>query len=271
MIYNIYAAGMTYYSHVKQSGEDVPKIPVFFKKDTNLNVSSSVKIPTNEEIVRVLYHLDFDLPKQVGNPIPLLIDYEIEIALMFNERLMKWEAENWKEYRNISMFVANDLTLRSVQVLGERQKNKLDYWSKSKSFRNFLPISRESIRLDLCATEWPSIYLRTKVNGNYRQHCFVPDDMIFSPRELILAFMEHYGLDVIPEGTFLLTGTPAGCAFRTTKFKKFIAKIIGMSRLTKLKRVAEENQELYLKAGQTVSCDLTYKEQVLKSEFKIVL
>ncbi len=251
----VWAAGLTYKSHIKQSGESIPKKPVFFEKNTLPQSNDLVILPTHAEVLKVLGSIDPYLPQHMtekfGTTFPLLLDYEVEVALLFREDVTRDQIESQKMLSNIGWVVANDYTLRTVQILGEGQDNKMQYWSAAKSFPTFLHVHPEPKESTLFLHKWPSIVLYCDIGGQTRQEMLMTD-MVFSPRQLLLAFMDHLGTDVIKKDTMLLTGTPAGCALRVSSFKKFFADLFRVNRFTKLKNVMKENQHLYLKKGSNL-------------------
>ena len=140
-------------------------------------------------------------PKHVA-----LLDYEIELALVFRRAIDKPLAvtrETLKDYV-FGVTIANDLSARDVQ-LPQTQ------FFKGKSYRGFCPLGPwltvleddEFERLD-------SLKLELAVNGAVRQRDSTRN-LVFKPAETISELSTF--ANVAP-GDVLLTGTPSGCALR---------------------------------------------------------
>jgi hypothetical protein len=71
----------------------------------------------------------------------------------------------------IGFFIANDLSSRSLAVLGEGMVNRYEYWGMSKSFSNFLPVSEKIwIPKNLVENGIPCVSLKTTLNNEERQN-----------------------------------------------------------------------------------------------------
>jgi len=193
----------------------------------------------------------YELSRKGFRHLPPMLDYEGEAGIYFPRAVDRSELTS-KTQRGIAveLFAANDLTYRSVQILGEGQFDRLGYWetAKSVSTANQVSFQRQNWLLDL--DRWPSIQIKSYVNGVIKQNSNL-QEIIFTPREMLLHFMDYLEVDAIPSGVALLTGTPAGCVFQASCFKKYLAKIFGLSRTTKLKSLIREDRR-YLAAGDIV-------------------
>src|SRR5262249_44118587 len=132
---------------------------------------------------------------------PRLFDYEIEIAFTVLED------------GSLGWMLANDLTVRTVQVLGEdrggvlsrlgvrptRSGHRLDYWGASKSFPSTLLLGRTMIVDELR----PDLELVLRVNGEVRQRGRTTE-IAYSAAEMRRLAGPIEPADVV------LTGTPGG-------------------------------------------------------------
>jgi 2-keto-4-pentenoate hydratase/2-oxohepta-3-ene-1,7-dioic acid hydratase in catechol pathway len=261
----IYALGLTFKKHIEETGEKANPLippPVFIKEKrsflkTKAGELTEVKIPSQESIYKVIEFLDKEIDAELKKKFaifPLMLDYEAELGLYFKEDFTREDLVSGDYRKKILFFVANDLTLRSLQVLGEGVPNKLDFWSQSKSFEGFLPVGPLfEAPEDFQAYNWPRLTLKTFVNKELRQEETL-QDMIYSPKQLLEALLDSQNLAYIPGATAVICGTPSGVAFKTPHWKKVVAEFFGFSRFTKLKFAsrAAAKSPLYLKANDRV-------------------
>ena len=67
--------------------------------------------------------------------------------------------------------MANDLSARSIAILGEDQKNRYEYWGASKSYPGFTPISDHIWGPNNHLPDAiPCVTLQTLVDGELRQN-----------------------------------------------------------------------------------------------------
>jgi len=262
---HVFAAGLTYRKHIRDSAEKVSERPVIFEKNPRSYLAAesfqSVTLPSEKLIYERLEKLKARLANEVSRKFenfPTMLDYESELGIVFTRRLSRADIEERKSLSNaIAFFSADDLSMRSVQVLGDQQDNKLDYWSTAKSFTGFMPHSQPKPVQDFSLSKWPLIAVRSWVNGELRQNDTTAD-MVYSPRNMLLALFDAVHQDSLPAGTALLTGTPAGPAFKVSPLKKFLANVLHYSPLKKLEITAAEAEKnpKFLKAGDSVICEV---------------
>lgn len=174
-----------YVSHVRDSGMDPGKIPLtFFRK-----ASGSINGPF-DDIVK---------PAHVS-----LLDYEVEIGLVFGESLPVGSAvdDNSLAEAVAGIVVTNDVSARDVQL------PKTQFY-EAKSYPTFTPVGPVLVLLE--EGEWErfaTLTLQLRVNGVTRQNSTVAD-MIYSPLETVRTLTRFQRVD---PGDLLLTGTPGGTA-----------------------------------------------------------
>ena len=258
---NIYGMGLTYASHLKETGQgfdpDVP--PPVFKKDlVALNRDSSpVEIPTRDEIIakaeKIEPGLGEKIDKRFKKMLPLL-DYEVELGFVLLENVDWGRIEDPDYAPKIGYFIANDISLRDLAILGEGMPNRYDYWGASKSFPNFLPVGQSMWVPD---EEKPesilSVVITTKVNGEIRQRQST-SDMMYTPREMLKFIYQRYPDSMPTRGDIVLTGTPGGVALQTPPWKKLISDIMRLDRFAKLLFMtrAGKNSDEFLVTGDIV-------------------
>jgi 2-keto-4-pentenoate hydratase/2-oxohepta-3-ene-1,7-dioic acid hydratase in catechol pathway len=234
---NIVALGLTYKAHARETGSGPD--PVVFRIDPLAWSSDAVTLtrPSSARLLQTLARLDPGLPGALSEAgfgfMPAMLDYEVELALLLLDGLSGPEQiENLADRGRVALLVANDVTARSVQILGEGQPDRLAYWTAAKSLPGFAPTSARAWvpeRFDLDA--WPPLRLETRVNGVIRQDAPL-ELLIETPRQMLARVSASVG--ALAPGTLLLTGTPAGVAFSVAPWKRALGERV-LDRLGKLR------------------------------------
>lgn len=228
----VVAAGLTYATHLDETGQARAEAPPIFAKHFS-RTTRTVAVPTAQAQRDAMNALEPGLAAAVQDrdvTIRPLVDYEVELGLVVR-----------RAYRpggvpELGFFVANDLSERALQVLGEGQGNRMAYWTASKSFDGFLPTSgrmwqpREPARDAL-----PCVRLTTHVNGELRQDQRT-DDLAYTVTELLDAAAASRG-GSLPAGAWVLTGTPGGVALSAPWWKVAAANLLGLDRFSRLSAV----------------------------------
>lgn len=237
----IYGMGLTYATHLKEIGAEFdPKTPaaVFKKALTSLNRSGSpVRVPDRQALIECAEEIEPGLGKTVDKKfrnLPPLLDYEGELAFLLLDDV-DWTKINDPAYTpQIGYFLANDISARTIAILGEDKANKYDYWGASKSFPGFLPVGN---KMWVSAADKPDSILCTtivtKINGEIRQKQST-SDMVYTPREMLYFIHERFPEDLPQKGDIVLTGTPGGVAFQVPAWKAWISDIFDLDRFVKL-------------------------------------
>ncbi len=227
----IVALGLTYKAHAKETGQ-APDSVVFEIDAAAWSAGEGELLrPTNKQLTSALAKLDPELPAMLAGFgfIPAMLDYEVELGLVLLDGL-----DDPREPGRVGLVVANDVTARTVQVLGEGEQDRLDYWSAAKSFPGFAPTSTRAWvpeRFELDA--WPKLTLETRVNGALRQSASV-DLLMETPRQMLARVRETAG--PLEPGSLLLTGTPAGIAFAVPRWKRVMGERL-LDRVGRLRAV----------------------------------
>jgi len=170
----IICVGRNYVDHAKETGSEIPEIPLLFLKPP------SAIIGTNEDII---------IPPQSNQ-----IEHEAELAVVI-KKMGRWipseEAMNFV----LGFTIANDVTARDLQIRDGQ-------WTRAKGFDTFCPLG-PWIETDF---EPSDSLITCHVNGDLRQMGSTRE-MIFTVPQLI-AYASST-MTLMP-GDVLLTGTPAG-------------------------------------------------------------
>ena len=224
----IYCQGANYRQHMIESGldPDAKRFNMFFTK-SDASIASA-----RDRVTR---------PKHV-----VLLDYEIELALVFRRMIDKPVAvtrERLKDYI-FAIAIANDLSARDVQL---RQTQ----FFKGKSYRGFCPLGPwltvleddEFDRLD-------ELELELAVNGTVRQRDSTRN-LVFKPAETI---SELSAFANIAAGDVLLTGTPSGCALRVPPPAiRRIVQLLPEGQFWKMFLRSQSRRPQYLRPGDRIS------------------
>lgn len=173
----IFAIGLNYRDHAKESGMELPKSPVVFIK-----LTSSI-IGPGEPIV---------LPKNSTQP-----DYEAELAFVIGKGGYRIPASAWREHV-YGYTIVNDVSARDFQFASTQ-------WSMSKSFPTFCPLGPAIVTADEIADPH-NLDISLTIDGEALQHSNTRE-LVFGIPELI----EHLSsITPLQSGDIISTGTPPG-------------------------------------------------------------
>jgi len=173
----IFAIGLNYRDHARESGMEIPTTPVvFFKLATAI-------IGPGEPIV---------LPKNSSQP-----DYEAEFAFVIGKGGYRISAANWREHV-YGYTIVNDVSARDVQFASTQ-------WSMSKCFPTFCPLGPAIVTADEIADPH-QLDISLSIDGERLQHSNTRE-LVFKIPELI-----EYLSSITPllPGDIVSTGTPPG-------------------------------------------------------------
>ena len=258
---NIFGIGLAYAGHINETASDFDpqgEPPVFIKANNSITKNGSqIKIPSHQTMLDAAEQLEPGISQNVNEQfksLPALLDYEVELGFVLLEDISAENLDDSGYIPKIGFFIGNDLSSRSVAVLGEGQKNRYDYWGVSKSFFGFTPISDKVwIPNEFKANSIPCIIIETHVNGEVRQHQMT-SDLIYTPLQMLQAIHRKYPNKPLQKADMVLTGTPGGVIMSTPRWLVRLAGIIGMDRLKKLTKVTSDEKGVakFLKAGDKV-------------------
>ena len=227
----IFCQGANYRQHMIELGldPDAKTFNMFFtKSDASLSAANGV--------VRRPPHV-------------VLLDYEIELALVFRRSIsspVTVTRDALKDYV-FAVTIANDISARDVQL------PQMQFF-KGKSYRGFCPIGpwltvlepQEFALLD-------NLDLRLSVNGVLRQNDTTAN-LVFKPAETISELSTFAN---IAPGDVLLTGTPSGCALHVPPpLIRRVLQLLPERRFWELFISSQRRRSDYLKPGDTITATI---------------
>lgn len=257
---HIFGIGLSYAGHIEETAHEFDpqgSPAVFLKANRSLQPGGGVtKIPVTDELIAEAGNLDASLQKTLREKfadLPPLMDYEAELGFILLEDLTDTKLRDQAYAPKLGFFAANDLSARSLQILGEGMPNRLAYWGMSKSLDDFLPVTKKIwVPKKQAADAIPCVTLSTRVNGQLRQSA-PASDMIYTPRQMLIAARETYPQFSLRKGDMVIMGTSGGIALSTPRIKARLAELLRFGRLTKLKFILKADTSKFLKPGDTVT------------------
>ncbi|MCA9700242.1 MAG: fumarylacetoacetate hydrolase family protein, partial [Myxococcales bacterium] len=217
----IVALGLTYRAHAEETGSSPD--PLVFRKDPAAwsPGGGTVLRPSSRRLLEAAAKLDPALPKALSEFgfMPAMLDYEVELGLLLRDGLDDLaDLESMAAAGRVGLVLANDITARSLQILGEGQRERMDYWGAAKSQPGFAATGERTwVPATFDLDRWPQLRLEARVNGELRQDA-VLSSLLETPRQMLTRVREAAG--PLPADTLLLTGTPAGVAFSVPGWKR---------------------------------------------------
>jgi 2-keto-4-pentenoate hydratase/2-oxohepta-3-ene-1,7-dioic acid hydratase in catechol pathway len=236
--HHVVALGLTWRDHVRETGERVSADgPARFERDpASLATTDRVRVPTQTQLIEALEQLEAGLGAEVVNRhriVPALFDYEIELGVQILEG------------GQLGWMLANDLTARTIQIMGEGSANRMRFWSASKSFPATLLLGSKMLVSD----QVPDVELVLRVRGEVRQRART-SLLMYSAADLVRFASRGRPLAT---GDVVLTGTPAGVAFSVSRWQRAtIGRMLGrVGRLSAAMRAARRTRR-YLEPGDAI-------------------
>jgi 2-keto-4-pentenoate hydratase/2-oxohepta-3-ene-1,7-dioic acid hydratase in catechol pathway len=179
----VFAIGLNYRDHAKESGMEIPSVPtVFFKLTTSV-------IGSGDAIV---------LPKNSTKP-----DYEAEFAFVIGKGGYRIPAAKWREHV-FGYTIVNDVSARDVQFASTQ-------WSMSKSFPTFCPMGPSIVTADEISDPH-ALRISLSIDGETLQDSNT-SELVFG----VPALIEHLSsITPLLPGDVVSTGTPPGVGFGRT-------------------------------------------------------
>lgn len=208
---NIICLGKNYREHAKEiakkinTGDEIPKHPIFFTKATTTVIGHGEPIPAHQDITRKL-------------------DYEAELAIIIGKGGINIPRQQAMEH--VFGYTAfNDISARDLQ--GDHLQ-----WYRGKSLDGFAPMG--PVVVHRSAMPGPeNIEIQCRVNGELRQQATLAD-LIFDIPAIIETLSA--GATLLP-GDIIATGTPAGVGmgFSPSRYlqpgDEVVVEITGVGRL----------------------------------------
>ena len=255
-----FGIGLSYAGHIEETASNFDpdaSPPVFVKQPSaTTRHGAPVHLPTSDELIEtadafepgVGERLRADFPS-----VPALLDYEVEMGVVLLEDIDPSRLEDPSFAPRLGFFIANDLSARSIAILGEGQADRYGYWGVSKSFPGFMPVAdRAWVPAEAKPNGIPCVEIETTVNGEVRQRQST-SNLIYAPRQM-LGFVHAAFPDVpLAAGTIVLTGTPGGVAMKTPRWLVRFGNLVGLDRFKKLSAKLRGDTTPFLDVGDEVT------------------
>jgi 2-keto-4-pentenoate hydratase/2-oxohepta-3-ene-1,7-dioic acid hydratase in catechol pathway len=259
---HIYGVGLSYAGHIRETASEFDPEqppPIFEKSLRSLAVDGDeVRIPGSDAIFEAAEAIEPGLAARLRDrfeTIPSLLDYETELAFVLLEDIDPTELRRDDFAPSLGFLIANDLSARSLAVLGEGQPNRYEYWGASKSFPGFLPTgTRVWIPARSLPRGVPCVEIQTTVNGELRQKQSTRD-LIYTPVEMLRFVHAKYPDRPLRRGDMVLTGTPSGVAMQAPRALVRLANLLGFDRYKKLKAAISGDTSRFLREGDLVAVE----------------
>ena len=257
---NVYGIALTYAGIIYQTGseyhpESMP--PVFRKRQQAISTGSVVKYPNQKTLLDQIEKIEAGLSKTLRDEfkiLPALVDYEVELGIVALDDISREQLADPTFSPRLGYFLANDLQSIVFGVLGLGMELESEYFDAKGSFPGFLPISKfmwipksEKENSTLC------INIQTTVNSKLRQRENTKN-RVYSNKEILHFVLKKYNKEKLTKGTAIITGSPAGVANKTPRWKRRLANLFKIDRLDKLSSIfnAVQSENKFLKAGDIV-------------------
>jgi 2-keto-4-pentenoate hydratase/2-oxohepta-3-ene-1,7-dioic acid hydratase in catechol pathway len=254
-----FGIGLSYAAHIDETASkfDVSSTPPIFRKHprTLVRTGATVVIPGTDELIAAAESLEPGLGeaiRQQRNELSPLLDYEVEMGFVLLDDIDPAALDDASFAPQVGFFIANDLSARTLAILGEGQRNRFGYWGVSKSFPGFMPVTdRAWVPKEAKPNGIPCVVIETTVNDELRQKQ-TTDDLIYTPAQMLRFIRTKYPNTPLQKGTFVLTGTPGGVALTTPRWLARLSHLLGLSRFTKLAAKLDGDTTRFLSPGDRV-------------------
>jgi 2-keto-4-pentenoate hydratase/2-oxohepta-3-ene-1,7-dioic acid hydratase in catechol pathway len=255
-----FGIGLSYAAHIQETAssfdrEGVP--PVFEKSPSGLVRSGGeVPFPSPEFLIQSADSIEPGLGETLRSDFPNLaplLDYEVEMGFVLLEDIDPSQLDDPGFAPRLGFFIANDLSARSIGILGEGRPNRHAYWGRSKSFPGFMPVADKAWMPETPAPNGiPCVDIESLVNGEIRQHQSTAD-LIYTPVEMLRFIQAEFPNAPLSKGTIVLTGTPGGVAMSTPRWLGRLGNLLGLSRFRKLSTKLGGDTSRFLEVGDQVT------------------
>lgn len=236
-----FGIGLSYATHIEETASEFdPEAnpPVFEKHLRALSrTDANVRMPSADDLIRVADEIEPGLGDTLRADYPklsALLDYEVEMGFVLLEDVDPSQLDQPSFAPRLGFFIANDLSARSIGILGEGQPNRYAYWGLSKSFPGFMPIAdRAWVPADAKPNGIPCVEIESIVNGEARQRQSTAD-LIYTPVQMLRFIHADFPDVALEKGLIVLTGTPGGVAMVTPRWLVRLSDLLGLSRFRKL-------------------------------------
>ncbi len=255
-----FGVGLSYAGHIEETASSFDPDaapPVFVKSRSGLVRSGAeVPFPTPDVLIESADSLELGLGETLRSDFPdlaPLLDYEVEMGLVLLEDIDPSRLDDPRFAPRLGFFIANDLSARSIGILGEGRPNRHAYWGLSKSFPGFMPVADKAWAPENPAPNGiPCVEIESLVNGEVRQRQSTAD-LIYTPVQMLGFIHDKFPNAPLSKGTIVLTGTPGGVAMSTPRWLVRLSNLVGLSRFRKLATKLDGDTSRFLEAGDEVT------------------
>ena len=255
-----FGIGLSYAAHIRETAssfepEQAP--PVFIKSPGAIvRNGAEVRYPASDTLIAVADAFEPGLGEPLREDfaeLSPLLDYEVEMGFVLLQDIDPTELDDPDFAPRLAFFIANDLSSRTIAILGEGQANRYEYWGISKSFPGFMPIADKAFApAEALANGIPCVELETTVDGEQRQQQSTRD-LIYTPKQMLQFVHAHFPDEPLRKGLIVLTGTPGGVAMTTPRWLVRLADLLRLSRFRRLSSKLDGETERFLKPGDRVT------------------
>jgi acylpyruvate hydrolase len=199
----ILCAGLNYYAHAEEVGQDVPKHPTIFTKMHNALVGPSD---------------DVQMPEASRK-----IDWEAELTIVIGKTIRKVDEAAAKD-AILGYTVMNDVSVRDWQ-------GRTSEWFQGKNWDRMTPVGPVVVTADEIDPE-DGLAVECELDGVMKQSG-TTSDLIFSCAKLVSYISEFMTLE---PGDIIATGTPAGVGL-ARKPREWIP--VGAELVTRIEGIGE--------------------------------
>ena len=254
-----FGIGLSYAAHIEETASsfDPRSAPPVFEKRPSavVRTGAEVRVPTTEELIEAADAFEPGLGPLLREDFPdlaPLLDYEVEMGLVLLEDIDPSRLEDPSFTPRLGFFVANDLSARSIAILGEGRPNRYEYWGISKSFPGFMPIAdRAWVPEQPERNGIPCVEIELLVNGEIRQQQSTAN-LIYTPLEMLGFVHAAFPEAPLSAGTIVLSGTPGGVAMSTPRWLVRLGNLVRLSRFKKLTAKLGGDMSRFVGAGDIV-------------------
>jgi len=255
-----FGIGLAYAGHIRETASefDPDAIPPVFEKSPRAAVrtGADVHFPTSDELIRAADAFEPGLGETLRSDYPNLsplLDYEVEMGFVLLEDIDPSQLDDPTFSPRLGFFIANDVSARSLGILGEGKPNRYEYWGVSKSFPGFMPLADKAWSPEKAEPNGiPCVEIETIVNGEVRQQQ-ATDDLIYTPVQMLRFIHLEFPGASLDQGTVVLSGTPGGVAMATPRWLVRLANLFGLSRFKKLSAKVNADTSRFLQVGDQVT------------------
>ncbi|MGB5415690.1 MAG: fumarylacetoacetate hydrolase family protein [Polyangiales bacterium] len=255
-----FGVGLSYAGHIEETASsfDPDSAPPVFVKSRSSLVRSGAQVPfpTPEVLIESADAFELGLGETLRSDFPdlaPLLDYEVEMGLVLLEDIDPSRLDDPSFAPRLGFFIANDLSARSIGILGEGRPNRHAYWGLSKSFPGFMPVADKAwVPENAAPNGIPCVEIESLVNGEVRQHQSTAD-LIYTPVQMLRFIHAKFPEVPLSKGTIVLMGTPGGVAMSTPRWLVRLGNLVGMSRFRKLATKLDGDTSRFLDVDDEVT------------------